>query len=363
MCSQSSSGDRREAGVAEGGVEGVGGDVVGERPARLHRADAPEQPAVAAQGDERGARRRRPRRARRPGRGGGGAPSSRARRTVDAGEATAASGGWRGRGRVAHGHRLTRPRRRRSRRPAAGRRRCRPRCAGRAARPAGCRRSASTQQAPEREGAARPVGLDLAPPPGHDGGRGGGVEGVGGGVVVVVAEVGADDHERLGAAPQPVEQRGDRLGRRPGRRRRGRATSRSPSATWRNGQVHLEAVLLGVGAVVDDDVGQRRRCVGSAAASSGTEPERGGEGVDVGQGHRPQRHPVVGPEQHDPLDLVAPGQDPGVGAGGDRPRVHVAGVGHDQRVGGGRWPAPGAGSTASARSARTMASSSSGSAG
>ena len=91
------------------------------------------------------------------------------------------------------------------------------------------------QQAAERERAARPVGLDVAPPPGDDGGRGGRVEGLGGGLVVVVAEVGADDDQRLGPAPQRLEQRRRPRRRAPARRRPAAPTSRSPSTTCRNG--------------------------------------------------------------------------------------------------------------------------------
>ena len=154
-----------------------------------------------------------------------------------------------------------------------------------------CRRSASTSRPRSGKAPHARSGSTLAPAASDDVGGGGGVEGVGRGVVVEVAEVGADHDQGLRAAPEPVEQGGDR--RRPATwpTTTGTSDQPSPSATCRNGRWTSRLCSVGVGSVVDDDVAQRGDRAARRRRRAGTEPERGGEGVDVGRGPSPAAAP------------------------------------------------------------------------
>ena len=102
-------------------------------------------------------------------------------------------------------------------------------------------------------------------------------------VVEVVAEVAAHDDERLGAAPDGVEHRGDvpGLGAADDEREEPEVAERP----LQERQVHLEAVLGRVRASSSiDDAGHGERDGGASSSSMGTSPSGVREGV--GAAHR-----------------------------------------------------------------------------
>ena len=156
------------------------------------------------------------------------------------------------------------------------------------------------------------------------------------GVGVEVAQVGADDDERLGPAPVGVDHGGNLVGA--GVADDDCQQRELAERSLEERDVDLEAVLEGVGGVVDGEVGPLE----------GDGAERRVEAVGVGNGDAPERHAVRRAQQDDARDLV-PVAHARVGAGRHRPRVHVAGVGRDERLrrsllaGGGRGRGAGEG--------------------
>ena len=97
------------------------------------------------------------------------------------------------------------------------------------------------------------------------------------------------------------------------------------------GQLDLERVLAGVRAGAGGDLGHHRQRRGVDLDLA----QRRGQARGAGAGQAVHEHPVSRADQHHPLDAVAERRQPGERRRGDRSRVDVAGVRHDQRLGAG----------------------------
>ena len=226
-----------------------------------------------------------------------------------------------------------RPRRtrtRRSRRPGRAGRRCRPTCAGRAARvggrggrPRAAARATGTRRTRRRVPIAsiRPariastVRMSCA---------------VARVVRLVVREVARHDDQRLGAAPHRVEHRGD-LPRRSRRRRRAAAprtrrtcvggTAGAPRGCARRRGARRRSRRAGSAATI-----------ARASTSTGTSPSGVRRTSAARRGEAVERDAVRGAEQDHPREPSRARREPCVRGRGDRTGVHVAGVGHDERL-------------------------------
>ncbi len=147
---------------------------------------------------------------------------------------------------------------------------------------------------------------------------------------MVVRQVGAHHDQGLRPAPAALEHRGHLVGGGVAHHQRHQGEVVEDGLEER--KLDLEAVLEVVGDVVDRHVGGSRSTA-RALGVDADETERGREGIGAAHPEPAQRHPVAGPEQHDTPDRRAAGRDPQVRGGGDRPGVHVPGVGHDERLG------------------------------
>ena len=98
------------------------------------------------------------------------------------------------------------------------------------------------------------------------------------------------------------------------------------------GQVDLQAVLLRMGGVEFDDAGQGRdRRAGFAVDRN--RAERCHISRVTRQRDAAKADAMTRAEQHDAFDASVQPADPAIGAGGDRSRIDVAGVRHDERFG------------------------------
>ena len=140
--------------------------------------------------------------------------------------------------------------------------------------------------------------------------------------------------KRLGAAPQVVEHLGD-LRVRGGADGEGDELEPSEHALQK-GELHLEAVLGGMGGIEDVHLRMAQAVVDGDAIEWNLS-ERRGEGVGVAGREAIDAHAVGGSEQDDPFDASAVWLDGGVDGAGDRTRVHVPGVRRDDRP----WAATG----------------------
>ena len=146
----------------------------------------------------------------------------------------------------------------------------------------------------------------------------------------VVRQVGADDDQRLVAAPQALEHLRHLVGAgvADGQRHQREGGQRA----LQERQLHLERMLPRMGRGVDLHLAQpaqlRRRVRIELDAA-----ERRVEGGGIAQGQAAHGDAMGGAEQHDAPDLAAPRRQQGIGLCRHRPRVHVAGVRHDEHLG------------------------------
>ena len=163
-----------------------------------------------------------------------------------------------------------------------------------------------------------------------DAGAGLGVLGLGGGVVVEVAEVGGDDDRRLRPAPQPRQDVRHLTGRRVADQDRQHLDVAQRPLDER--QVDLEAVLA------DErfrrDGGVRLAGEGVAGFSvDGQGAQRRRPGVGGVEGDPVHRHPVGWTDQDHALDLTLALGEQAVGGAGDVAGIDMAGVRRDHRLG------------------------------
>ena len=104
---------------------------------------------------------------------------------------------------------------------------------------------------------------------------------------------------------------------------------KSSSTLCRKGSCTSSECSNGVGRAADADLRQRLRPAHRVLVQ-GDAAERRREGKGVGQSDPAHRHAVGRAEHHDAADRGVQRNEQGIGAGRDRPRVDVAGVGHDQ---------------------------------
>ncbi len=158
----------------------------------------------------------------------------------------------------------------------------------------------------------------------------GAIDLAGAGVRVVVREIGRDDEQRLGSAPEALDHLRD-LGYRgvAYRERREHELAELPLQEW---QLHFERVLLQMREIAGDDLRQLARR-GQGGLVERDVAERRRERLDRGNGEAAHRHAMHRPEQHDPAHDAARRAEPVVGMRGHRPGVDVARMRHDERLG------------------------------
>jgi hypothetical protein len=187
----------------------------------------------------------------------------------------------------------------------------------------------SQGEAVDRVGAAGHLAGEVAAPV-QDSVGGGGIDPARLVVGQVMGQVGAHHDQGFVAPPQGLQHLGHRAGA--GAAHRQRDQPEFAQQGLQEGQLHLQGVFQGMGAVVDLDLRQAGHG-GHGGLVQFDAAERGVEGGRVRQGQARQPHPVHRAEQHHPLDAAGEGGEQGVGAGGDRAGIDVAGMGHDDGLG------------------------------
>ena len=145
-----------------------------------------------------------------------------------------------------------------------------------------------------------------------------------------MAEVGADDEEGLGAAPEGVKHLADFLGRGVADGQRHQREVAQDALQER--QLHLEGMLVRVGLVQLPDLRERPKPANRFDIHR-HKPKRRREGFGGRRGQAVQGNEMRRPEQDDALDLVARRDELRIGGGGDGPGVKVAGVRRDEGFG------------------------------
>ena len=143
-------------------------------------------------------------------------------------------------------------------------------------------------------------------------------------------QVGADHDQGFGAAPHLLDDLRDF-------RRRGVADGQRQQRErfehrLQERKLHFERMLERVSGFAIAHLRQRadaRRGLGVDRDRA----ERRGKRLDSGQREPTDWHAVHGTEQDDAPDARAGIPEPGVGSGGDRPGIDIAGMGNDQRLG------------------------------
>jgi len=148
-----------------------------------------------------------------------------------------------------------------------------------------------------------------------------------------VAEVGTHDDQRLVATPQGLDDGRHVLGNRVSDREGYELEIFEQQL--QEGQVHLEAVLEGVGLVHHLHLGEAKRFLARVPIDRHW-AERRLERNGARRRETPKRHPMAGAEEHDPVDPIPDLAQVHVRGGSHGARVHVAGVGYDDRLGWGQ---------------------------
>ena len=144
-----------------------------------------------------------------------------------------------------------------------------------------------------------------------------------------MGQIGADHDQRLGSAPAHVEDRRDlvRRGVADGERQQREVVEHALEER----ELHLEAVFVGVSAIVDPHTGHLEGGVASVDIDR-HDAERRLERIDAGDSEAAHVHAVTRPEEDNSPNRRSGRDEPSERACGDRARVHVSGVGHDERL-------------------------------
>ena len=149
----------------------------------------------------------------------------------------------------------------------------------------------------------------------------------------VVGQVRADHHQGVRAPQEGEDRLGGPVGGDPAH---GQGHHVRPGQDGgQEGELDLQGVLGGVDVGAGDHQpggGQRLDLRGDLHRHGA---QRGVHGPAAGQGQGAHAHPVGGPQHDDPADPPAQGPGPRPGQGGGGAGVDVAGVGDDERRGGG----------------------------
>ena len=146
--------------------------------------------------------------------------------------------------------------------------------------------------------------------------------------VQVVTQVGGDDGDRAGRVEQRGQQGGDRRRRRAATTTTGSTGTARPRVRIRNGSCVSMACSVACGSSSTTTAGNPARDV-RASASTATGPSGVANASTLGTAIPLQWREVRGPEHHHAGHLPAPRGQVGVGGGGHRAGVAVAGVRSD----------------------------------
>ena len=141
-------------------------------------------------------------------------------------------------------------------------------------------------------------------------------------------QIGGNDDQRLGSTPQPLDDLGDlaHAGVADGERREGEGAE----LALQEGQLHLERVLLQVGAIARHDLRQVAHRI-ERGPIDGHGTKRRGKRIVGRHGKPAHRHAVHRPEHHHAADDAARRGELVVGACRDGTGIDVTRVGHDER--------------------------------
>ena len=146
----------------------------------------------------------------------------------------------------------------------------------------------------------------------------------------IVAQVRTDEDQRFRPAPQNLQHLGHLFG--------GRMTDdhrhdvELAEEGLQEGQVHFEAVIVLVGGV--EHLNERQVAdLPDRIGVDGNFAERRRERVRFGQRYTVHGDPVARAHHHHAFDPVGPRDKAGIGAGGGKPRINVAGMGRDDGLG------------------------------